>query len=121
MDGTSPGLPAPIDLSSTLPGLGEGLQQMREGGFRPVVFLGHGLLTAFLIMTATVAAAAFWRTRTRVFQLPASGLTNYLGGVLILCKTLGALLYGAVSVLLVRFTRPQLQLRIAVALVAVAP
>jgi FKBP-type peptidyl-prolyl cis-trans isomerase len=31
VDSTSPGLPAPIDLSSTLPGLGEGLQQMREG------------------------------------------------------------------------------------------
>jgi FKBP-type peptidyl-prolyl cis-trans isomerase len=31
VDGTSPGLPAPVDLSSTLPGLGEGLQQMREG------------------------------------------------------------------------------------------
>jgi hypothetical protein len=96
------------------------LQQMREGGFRPVVFLGHGLLTAFFIMTATVAAAAFWRTRTRVLQLPPSGLTTYLGGVLILCKTLGALLYGAALVLLVRFTRPQLQLRIALALVVIA-
>ena len=31
VDGTSPGLPAQLDLSSTLPGLGEGLQQMREG------------------------------------------------------------------------------------------
>jgi FKBP-type peptidyl-prolyl cis-trans isomerase len=31
VDSTSPGLPAPIDLSNTLPGLGEGLQQMREG------------------------------------------------------------------------------------------
>jgi FKBP-type peptidyl-prolyl cis-trans isomerase FklB len=31
VDGTSPGLPAPIDLSATLPGLGEALQQMRVG------------------------------------------------------------------------------------------
>ncbi|MBV9549570.1 MAG: FKBP-type peptidyl-prolyl cis-trans isomerase [Alphaproteobacteria bacterium] len=31
VDGTSPGLPAPVDLSHTLPGLGEALQQMREG------------------------------------------------------------------------------------------
>lgn len=31
VDGTSPGLPAPIDLSNTLPGLGEALQTMREG------------------------------------------------------------------------------------------
>jgi FKBP-type peptidyl-prolyl cis-trans isomerase len=31
VDGTSPGLPAPVDLSHTLPGLGEALQTMREG------------------------------------------------------------------------------------------
>jgi FKBP-type peptidyl-prolyl cis-trans isomerase len=31
VDGTSPGLPAPVDLSATLPGLGEGLQSMRVG------------------------------------------------------------------------------------------
>ena len=31
VDGTSPGLPAPVDLSATLPGLGEALQAMREG------------------------------------------------------------------------------------------
>jgi hypothetical protein len=96
------------------------VQQMREGGFRPVVFLGHGLLTAFFIMTAAVAAAAFWRTRTRVVRQPAAAITAYLGGVLVLCKTLGALLYGAVLVLLVRFTRPQMQLRIALVLVTIA-
>ena len=96
------------------------LQQMREGGFRPVVFLGHGLLVAFFIMTSAVAAAAFWRTRARVVRLPAAGVTAYLGGVLVLCKTLGALVYGAALVLLVRFTRPQLQLRIALVLVAIA-
>ena len=31
VDGTSPGLPAPVELGTTLAGLGEGLQQMREG------------------------------------------------------------------------------------------
>lgn len=31
VDGTSPGLPAPVDLGGTLPGLGEALQTMREG------------------------------------------------------------------------------------------
>ena len=95
-------------------------QQMREGGFRPVVFLGHGLLVAFFIMTSAVAAAAYWRTQARVGRLPAAGITAYLSGVLVLCKTLGALVYGAALVLLVRFTRPQLQLRIALVLVAIA-
>jgi hypothetical protein len=55
-----------------------------------------------------------------VFRQPAAGVTAYLSGVLVLCKTLGALVYGAALVLLVRFTRPQLQLRIALVLVAIA-
>ena len=31
IDGTSPGLPAAVDAGATLAGLGEALQQMREG------------------------------------------------------------------------------------------
>src|SRR5262249_17769116 len=31
-------------------------QQIREGGFRPVVFLGHGLLVAFFALTTVVAS-----------------------------------------------------------------
>jgi hypothetical protein len=95
-------------------------QQVRDGGFRPVVFLGHGLLVAFFIMTAGVAAAALWRAKIRVVRLPAAGIAAYLGGVLVLCKTLGALVYGAALTVLVRFTRPQVQLRIALVLVALA-
>jgi hypothetical protein len=95
-------------------------QQIRDGGFRPVVFLGHGLLVAFFMMTAVVAAAAFWRTQTRLFRLPTVGIMAYLSGILIVCKTLGALVYGAVLTGIVRFTRPQLQLRFAMLLVAVA-
>src|SRR5262249_39052253 len=63
-------------------------QQMREGGFRPVVFMGHGLIVAFFAMTTVVAAAAFWRMRAPVLRLPSAGVTAYLGGVLVLCKTL---------------------------------
>ena len=55
-----------------------------------------------------------------MLRQPAAGVTAYLSGVLVLCKTLGALVYGAALVLLVRFTRPQLQLRIALVLVAIA-
>ena len=40
--------------------------EMRYGGFRPTVFMTNGLVVAFFTMTTVVAAAAFWRTRTRV-------------------------------------------------------
>ena len=68
-------------------------QAMREGGFRPMVFMGHGLPMAFFAMTTAVAAAALWRTQTSVYRLPPAGVTAYLSGVLVLCKTLGALIY----------------------------
>jgi len=80
----------------------------------------NGLVTAFFVMTAMVAATAFWRTQTRVRKLPSARITTYLGVVLVLCKSLGALIYGAVLVPLVRLTKPRLQLRIAMVLVSIA-
>jgi hypothetical protein len=96
------------------------LQQMRGEGFRPVVFIGHGLGVAFFAMIALVAAAALWRANERLLRLQSGVITAYLGVALLLCKSLGSFVYAAVAVPLVRFTSPRLQLRIAVALVSVA-
>lgn len=96
------------------------ITQMRYSGFRPSVFMENGLVTAFFAMTAIVAATAFWRTQTRVLKLRPARITAYLSAVLVLCKSLGALIYGAVLVPLVRLTRPRLQLRIAMVLVSIA-
>jgi hypothetical protein len=96
------------------------IQQMRDGGYRPTVFMGHGLLVAFFVMTTVVAAAAFWRTQTRVFRFAPVWVTTYLSAMLVLCKSLGALIYGAALVPLIRFAKPQFQVRIAVILVAIA-
>ena len=57
-------------------------QMMRYGGFRPIVFLPHGLWVAFFALMALVAAVGLWR-----FGPPASaGLllaaAGYLGVVL---------------------------------------
>jgi hypothetical protein len=96
------------------------ITQMRYGGFRPTVFMENGLVTAFFAMTALVAATAFWRTQSRVRKLPPTGIMFYLSAVLVLCKSLGALLYGAVLVPLVRLTKPRLQIRVAMVLVSIA-
>jgi hypothetical protein len=99
------------------------LQQMRDNGFRPVVFMGHGLLTSFFFCTTAVAAAAFWRTNTQVvrtLRVPAGVITAYLSIVLVLCKTASSMIYGAILVPLVRFARPKIQLSVAVMLVSVA-
>ena len=95
-------------------------QQMRDGGFRPVVLIGHGLGVAFFAMTAVVAAAALWRARVRVLNWPGGAITGYLAVVLLLCKSLGSFVYGAVAAPLVRLAPPRIQLLWAVALVSVA-
>jgi hypothetical protein len=102
---------------------GQFVQELRDEGFRAVIFLGNGLLVAFFMLTTVVAAAAFWRTGTPVrrgTRLPAAGITAYLGVVLVLCKTLSDVIYAAVLLPLVRFATPKMQAKIALVLVSVA-
>jgi hypothetical protein len=94
--------------------------EFRYEGFRPTVFMPNGLIVAFFTMTAVVAAAVFWRTRGRVTRISPGGVTAYLGAVLVLCKSLGALIYAGALVPLIRFATPRLQMRIALILVTVA-
>lgn len=96
------------------------LQQIRAGGFRPVVFLGHGLLVAFLAMISVLASASLWRSRTRVGGLPPSAVTLYLSVILILCKSLGAALYAIILLPVVRFASARVQLRLAAVLTVTA-
>jgi hypothetical protein len=95
-------------------------QQFRYGGFRPVVFLGHGLYTAFFAMTTVVAAAALWRAQSRILRFMPAGVVGYLGIVLAFCKSAGPIVYGAFLVPLVRWATPRMQLRVATVLVVFA-
>jgi hypothetical protein len=90
--------------------------EMRYGGFRPVVFLGNGLILAFFIVTSALAAATFSKARLRLAQLPSEAVAVYLGVLVVLCKAAGALIYGVFLGMLVRFTKPKLQVKIALAL-----
>lgn len=95
-------------------------QTFRYGGFRPVVFMGHGLIVGFFAATTVLAAVALWRTQKRLLRLPLSGITAYLAVILMLCKTLGVLLYALTLAPLIRWTQPRMQLRIAVVLATLA-
>lgn len=98
----------------------EFLQSIRGGGYRPMVFLGHGLIAAFFVMTTVVAGCALTRVRARVLGFPAVWSTIYLSGLLVLCKSLGAFVYGLFLGPLVRFGSAKLQFRVAVILVTIA-
>lgn len=89
------------------------VQQMREGGFRPVVFIGHGLLVAFFTMCSVVAATTFWKMRKAIFGINAGAITFYLSVVLLSCKSMASIMYAISLVLLIRIATPGLQTRIA--------
>ena len=95
-------------------------QMIRFGGFRPIVFLYHGLWVSFFAMTAVVSAVALARgSATRVavgFWLAAA----YLLVVLILSKSLGAIIYGVALVPLVAVLSSRMQLRVAALMAFVA-
>jgi hypothetical protein len=96
------------------------VNEMRYGGYRPVVFMANGLILAFFITTAVVAATTLWRTRIKIGQWSSGAVASFLGVVLVLSKSAGALLNCAVLVPLILLTRAKTQARVAVALAILA-
>ena len=95
-------------------------QTVRDGGYRPMVFMGHGLQAAFFLMTSVLAAFSFLRTHTKVGPISSSVAAGYLGLLLLIFKSKAALLYGFVGGFLILFTKPRIQFRVAVVLAALS-
>jgi hypothetical protein len=88
-------------------------QQIRGSGFRPVVFFPHGLSLALFTALAFLAAVVVMRNRARILGVPAGAAAAYLGGLLVLCKSLGPVIYAVVFAPMVLFTRPRLWVKVA--------
>lgn len=69
------------------------IQQIRAGGFRPVVFLGHGLLVALYGAITAIAAFALWRNKHKITKGKGAMIFGYCCLVLVLCKTYSAVIY----------------------------
>lgn len=95
-------------------------QMMRSGGFRPIVFLPHGLWAALFFFTALLSAAALTRSGTPKMRRRYRMATGYLGVVLVLCKSYAALGYGLLLTPFALLGSPKLQLRIAIVLATLA-
>jgi hypothetical protein len=78
-------------------------QMMRGDGYRPVVFLGHGLVVAIFTCIVLVATTGLARFKRRMFDLPIGLLVVYLMVVLILCRSVGAILIAIVFVPIAAF------------------
>jgi hypothetical protein len=91
----------------------EFIQQVRAGGYRPVVFLEHGLALALLTSLSVLAAVIATRARRRILHAPAGAVAGYLGLLLLLCKSLAAIIYAAVLTPVILFTRPRTWVKVA--------
>jgi hypothetical protein len=92
------------------------LQQIRSGGFRSMVFLGHGLLVSTFCAMAVIGAIGLWRMRLNLFAIPASLIAVYLAIILLLNKSAGSVLIVLVLAPLLIFLRSRQFLGVAFAL-----
>lgn len=98
---------------------GEFYQQAREGSFRPTVFMGHGLIAAFFLVTCAIASSTLWRLKADISGVKAGTLTAYLSSVLFLTKSFGAVLYALAFVPVARLSSIKVQFRVATILAVI--
>jgi hypothetical protein len=96
------------------------IQQVRDGGYRPMVFMGHGLTAATFFFMTVVAAVALRRTDPPHLSRSSGGKAAYLAAVLILCRSAGATVFALVVAPLVYLAKPKLQGRVAAIFVLLA-
>jgi hypothetical protein len=75
-------------------------QTMRYGGYRPTVFLEHGLWVGMWMMAATLLGILLWRTAIikKLWNYPMNWLVPVLFVIFILVKSTGAYLYLAIGI-----------------------
>nr|WP_241525615.1 hypothetical protein [Pseudophaeobacter leonis] len=95
-------------------------QTMRQGGFRPIVFMPHSLWLALFMFSAVLAAAALARAAQGRERIRLAMAAAYLFWVLILCKSFASLAYGLSFVPMVALASARWQIRAALLLAAIA-
>lgn len=93
-------------------------QSMRYGGFRPMVFLEHGLWVAIFAVMAVLSAAVTVRESAPALRTRNVGVLLYLIVVLFLCKSVASMIYALLLVPMVLLTAPLMQVRLAAVLAA---
>jgi len=91
-------------------------QMMRGGGFRPIVFMTHGLAVAMFTMVGVLAAARLYKAKAKVRGVSALWAMAFLLLVALLNKSMAAFLYTLIGVPLVLFFTPKTQFRVAMLL-----
>jgi len=83
------------------------VQEVRGEGYRPMVFTGHGLLLTFFLAMSVISAFTLWRARVRLFGYRTGVFGALCFTFLVLCRSLGSLLYSVVSIPALLRLRPR--------------
>jgi len=95
-------------------------QHIRGDGYRPIVFLNHGLWVAIFMASAVLAATVLWKVRQdKGERLGWALLTVLLLGALVLVKSLGALLIVLAVLPVMVVLRPRGQVLVAALLAGI--
>ncbi len=95
-------------------------QMVRYGGFRPIVFLYHGLWVAFFALVTLTSTAILFRSERGGRKGLLLIAIIYMALVLVLCKSVGSILYAMFLLPLLLFVPNGLQIRIAAVLALLA-
>ena len=89
-------------------------QAIREGGYRPMVFMAHGIALAMFLTTAAMFAAALAKARSPLpLSIPPAPVAIWLCVLLLLCKSVGAAVYLIVCLPVLLLTSARSQARLA--------
>ena len=94
------------------------IQAIRGGGYRPMVLLGHGLTLTLLLALSIIAASALLRDAAPPDRRKGWTKLGWLGLILALCNSFGALLLAAFATPVALFAKRSMQITIAAALAA---
>jgi hypothetical protein len=95
------------------------IQAVRSGEFRPMAFMGHGLIAARFVLLALVASIGLWATSIDS-KLMFKRLSGLLAVMVYFCRTLSAVIYSVSLAPLIVYARPRFQVRVAVLLALLA-
>ncbi len=77
------------------------IQQYREGGFRAVVFLGHGLIVAMFLAVGFASLFAVHKAKIRAWRFDNRLLLFLLMVTILLQKSFGAIIYALIVIIVV--------------------
>lgn len=95
------------------------LQSVRWGGYRPQVFMTHGLMTSLFMLGPATAAMACNRLGMRVWRVSGRTAAWIVTFALIICRSTGVWFYALFTLPLARWSSTKTITRVAVALILI--